>query len=503
MPDRSQTNAIDGYRALALILWAERGLIVAVFLIATLSGLILALQLDKTYTARSSLLVRYDDAYVYTPLLGAAGAGESFSLEQIIQSEIGLLRADALKTRVLNGLGLRAVYPELADDYVEAGPAERREIFGAAVRRVRANLGAGAAPNTSIIDVSFTHEDPEVASLFLNALIPEYLEYRRDVLLGAQPLEFDERRAEFEARLESANAELEAFLSDIGVGDFESARQALREREARVSNDLLQAEADLAQWRARLSSIRGDLTALPREIEQYVENDASGRLLELELERQELLTRYTPDSTPVREIEQQIAGVRRFLAQGGGEGAGLRRVGPNPVRQALETDRLSAEAQVSALSQRVSALRSQHDDLRAEQLRLQKLAPEYERLARSVRAVQGTLDQLAERQEQSRATRELAAGAADNVRIVERAEPPTEGQSLKKLAFAAVLAVAGFLALAAGLVRAFFTPSPRGPNPGAAGAAAARPRWRPNPPSDAPPDARKLPVLAMVRRARA
>ena len=106
---------------------------------------------------------------------------------------------------------------------------------------MRANLGAGAAPNTSIIDVSFTHDDPQVAAEFLNTLIQEYLQYRRDVLLGEIESDADTPRDLYESRLEEANNELEVFLSDSGLGDFEGARQALRDREARVANDLLQA----------------------------------------------------------------------------------------------------------------------------------------------------------------------------------------------------------------------------------------------------------------------
>lgn len=504
MSERSEPPANDGYRVLALMLWRERWLMIAVFLIAALTGLVLVLQLDKSYTARSSLLVRYDDAYVYQPLLGDSGRGESFNLEQIIQSEIGLLRADQLKTRVINKMGLRKIYPELADEYTEASSSERRGIMGAAIRTIRGNLGTGAAPNTSIIDVSFTHDDPQIAAEFLNTLIAEYLKYRREVLLGENGADDDNAAQIYETRVQSANDELEAFLSDTGIGDFEGARQALRDRGARVGNDLLQAKADLMQWRGRLTSLNDSLSATPREIEQYVENDASGRLLELELEHQDLLSRYTPGSTPVRENEQKIAALRQFLASGGGEGVGTRRVGPNPARQTLESNKLEAEAQVSALNQRVAALQTQFNNIESEQRRMQGLAPEYEQRARRVRAMQTTLDQLASRREQSRAIRNLSADAADNVRIVEQAEAPTQGHSIKKLAFAGVILVAGFLALVAGLLHAFLAPIP------APGAPRSRPAKRRDEAAETapqysyePPQSEKLPVLAMVRRNRA
>lgn len=508
--DASQEN---GYRVLALMLWRERWIFLAVFLLITVAGLLAVLQLDRSYTARSGLLVRYNDAYVYTPLLGDSNIGESFNLDQIIQTEIGLFRADAVKTRALEDIGLERIYPEIAEDYAGASPEERPAVYDSALRTIRDELGAGASANTSIIEVSFTHDDPQIAADFLNILISKYLTYRREVLLGSRSDDFAGRRDDYEQRLADANEELEQFLTEIGVGDFPSAREALRARHARIADDLLQARADLATARAELKSIDDDLARLPVEVEQYVENDASGRLLELQMERQELLTRYRPDATPVQEVGEQIEGIQQFLSQGGAEGAGMRRVGPNPVRQALQTDSLTAEARVSSLQERVQELEQQLRQTEQQQLRMQSLAPRYEQLARTVRALESTLDQIVTRNEERRAQRELVAEAADNVRIVEPAQAPTQGHSLKMIGLLAVLVVAGFLALAAALLRAFIrkpqkplpapaasqplttsTPAPAPIQPMATAAVSAPRRAVPRRP------ARRLPILAVVGR---
>lgn len=510
MTAKTEASQENGYRVLAMMLWRERATFLITFILVTVAGLLAVLQLDRTYTASSGLLVRYDDAYFYTPLLGDSNLGESFNLDQIIQTEIGLFRADVVKSRALEEIGLARIYPAIAEDYAEAPPQERPAIYDSALRTIRDNLGAGASPNTSIISLSFTHDDPQIAADFLNILIAKYLEYRREVLLGRLGEGFEDRRAGYEQRLAEANDDLEQFLAETGVGDFPAAREALRDRHARIADDLLQARADLATAQAELSSINDDLARLPVEVEQYVENDASGRLLELQMQRQELLTRYKPGATPVREVEQQIQGIQQFLSRGGAEGAGTRRVGPNPVRQALQTDALTAEARVSSLRERVDALEAQLRQTEQQQLRMQSLAPRYEELARTVRALESTLDQIVVRNEESRAQRELVAEAADNVRIVEPAQAPTQGRSLKKIAMLAVLVIAGFLALAAALLRAFLR-RPQQPAPGAErqtpipstpGAAAVRPMA--SPPVSAPRravprrPARKLPVLAVV-----
>ncbi len=507
-----------GIGDVALMLWRERGFMLVVFLICfvLLAGAAYAV-FDKTYTARTSLLVRLDEAYAYNPVLGQASAGGSFGIDQIIQSEVNILNAEVLKQRTLETMGLRAVYPDLANDFVEAAPGDARDrVFAQAVRRVSQNLSVGSAPGAANIQASFTHERADTASRFLNALVAEYLRYRPEVLLSYSPEGYADRREDYEARLAGANRALEGFLQENEIGDFESYRAGLQERQVDVAAALYAAQADLAQTQAQLGALRSRMSQLPAEIEQYVDNDASGRLLDLMLEREELRSRYTDDSIPVQEIDQRIAQLSQFVAAGGAEGAGSRRVGPNPVRQALETDELQLTGQAAALDRRVAELTRQRNQLQDEQIRIQGLAPQYERLARDISSLQATVDAIATRQEADRAQRDLASGALDNVSIVQPAVPPSQGSSMKKPAMAGALIVSGFISLLAGLVRgvlrggpltwpAWTAPVRTAPRPVQAARpkkAAAQPRYldeaaaAPDP-YDPPP---RLPVLAVIQK---
>lgn len=57
------------------MLWAERTLVLSLGAAICALGLVAALLAPKAYTARTELLVRMGDEYVYQPTTGAAGAG--------------------------------------------------------------------------------------------------------------------------------------------------------------------------------------------------------------------------------------------------------------------------------------------------------------------------------------------------------------------------------------------------------------------------------------------
>lgn len=528
-PNRPAGNAgpspqDGGLGALAYMLWRERGFMLAVFLVCFLALALLAVTvLQKSYTAHSNLLVRLDEAYAYNNALGQNPNGNSLGIDQIVKNEIALLSSESLKRRALDELGLRSVYPELADAYINAPAGEARErVLSQAILAMSRNLSVSAAPGAANIDVSFSHERPDIAARMVNTLVAEYLDYRPDILLGVDSERYQDQRDQLEARLAGANRALEDFLKANDLGDFAAYRDSLAERRSEVDQALFAARADLEQTRAELGALRTRLAQLPATSEQYYENDATGRLLDLYLQRVDLRSRYTADAVPVQELEEQISKLETFLADGGAEGAGQRRVGPNPLRQEAEAREMELTGRLAGLQQQVNELQSQRQELRDEQLRIQNLSPQYERLSADISARRATANQIAARQEEMRAERELASGSRDNVTVVEPASVPVVGDSLKKPALAGALFISGFVSLLAGLVRGLMRGGPGFDFRGWANlepvqrTAAPAPARRPAPvrkpirapayayeepePAPAPPAAQRLPVLAVVAR---
>jgi uncharacterized protein involved in exopolysaccharide biosynthesis len=193
------------------------------------------------------------------------------------------------------------------------------------------------------------------------------------------------------------------------------------------------------------------MQTMPKEVDLYVETTSEQDLQRLRIERQDLLTRYRPDSRAVQDLDRRIAQMEAFLKSA--PAAGLRRIGPNPTFQALEADAAAQGANITAMTGRSQELKRQKADAERRLAALAALEPEYLRLKRDRDALETSAGTFATREQTERARSELASRSVDNISIYEPARPPARGDSPKR-AIAAVAAIFGLLsALAIGLLR--------------------------------------------------
>ncbi len=433
---------------LAAMLWAERMIVLGVGAAICVLGLMLALAAPKSYTARAELLVRLGQEYVYQPTIGGAGAGATPDMENVVNSEMRLLGSGAVVRAAIAKVGLRNLYPDIA----AAGGSDTQRI-AAAERAFAENLTIETAPRTPAIGLSFKHKNPETAALALNALVDEYLTYRREVLMGGESEGLANQSDELDTRASEASRALAVFLGTHEIGDFESELTSLATRASDVDAQLLDVQTRRGEADARLAALRRQLRSEPAQIELYSESDARRQLVEAQLERETALSRYQEDSAPVREIDRRISQLELFLA--GGDHPSLTRRGPNPVHQDVAGQVYSIEAEARAQRGREVALQHQREALRARLRQLQALEPEYRRLQREVTILEQNAGAFATRAEEARAMSQMLGASTDNISQVERAAPPTQGQSLKLPIAIVTIFLAGLAGLVAGLGRGF------------------------------------------------
>jgi uncharacterized protein involved in exopolysaccharide biosynthesis len=440
---------------LPALLWRERFLMVAVFTIIVVLGFAAALAMKTTYPAYSSVLVRLGQEYVYEPRAGDAGRGAVPDPDQMIQSEMEILGSAQLKYRVIERLGLSTIYPKLADKYAKASPSEKRKILAVAVRGMSHDFATQSAPGTPVIKVSFAHADPQTSALVLNTLLEEYLIYRRSVLIDPTSPALEQQRRAFETRLAQADMAYEGFLSSNRIGDFASEKASLSQLQAQIEQQKYQTDNQLQERVGRLSTLERQLAQVAPEVGLFrdVSNAASEKLVTLKVQREDLLSRYRPDSKPVQELNTQIAQMEAAVASGRAQGDGARRFGANPVHQTLQTEKIQLTAEVAALRQSQATLASQLDQLTERRMRLTSLEPQFQALSLDRDVLQASVRDFTQKEEQTRAAQEIAARTNDNIRVVEAALPPTQGKSLKKPLAMLTILLAGFSALCAGLLR--------------------------------------------------
>lgn len=438
------------------LLWAERFVMGAVFALIFGLGLAFAFTLPKTYKAHSSLLVKLGQEYVYQPRAGDAGRGAVLDNDQVIQAEIEILNSPDLKQRVIEGIGLKRLFPEIAEALAEK-PASRAQAQGAAVKAIADDLAVGTAPETPVIRLEYAHKDPAMAAEVLNRLVEEYLRYRKQVLLDVLPPLLAEQRRAFQQRLGAADQAYEEFLRAHSIGDFQAEKTALSALNAALTDEAYRVDARLEEVRGRLASVSAELPSLPAEIgvQRDVNNTSADKLLALRLEREELLSRYTPSARPVQEVDARIDQLEKLIAAGRAAGEGARRYGVNPVRQTLQTEALQLQAEAASLQERREALTAQVNEVRARQAAMTGLEPEFLQITREKDALDTNLRAFVQREQESMAAQAIAEKVNDNIRVVARAVTPTEGSSLKAPVAVLSFLFAGFTALSLGLARIF------------------------------------------------
>ena len=108
---------------LALVYGRRRMLlIVAVVMAATLA---IAVQIERKFEAKSSLLVLFGPEYSFRPAAGqSVASGTLVEYEQVLQTEAEILGNDDLYRSVISEFGIERLYPELLKP-----PGEIRRIY--------------------------------------------------------------------------------------------------------------------------------------------------------------------------------------------------------------------------------------------------------------------------------------------------------------------------------------------------------------------------------------
>lgn len=433
--------------ALLLREWMVMG---AVFLAICAIGLGATFLLKKSYTAAASLFVGVGQEYVYQARVGTPQPSIPPSAAEVAQSEAAILNSLEVKQRVVRAMGI-----ESFQDKPVTNPTAEDEAK--AVKAMTSALSVDITPLSPVIALSYKSDDPRRSAQVLNTVIDQYLTYRREVFQDRATPAIRSRREAFEDELETADRAYEEFLRSHQIGDFATARATLAASYQTIFTERLSVQAQLNQTAQRLTTLSNQVSNMDREIplQQDLNVSAQDQILQLRTQREQLLSRYQADAAPVQEIEAQIRRLQTYVDTGTAVGAKEVRVGPNPVWVQLEAQRATTAAERDSLGARLAVLDRQLAEINQRQARLNDLESRNATLSGNREVLSQSVREFQLREAQSRADNELVTAGADNVTVIERAQPPAEGKSLKLPLLALVILFAGFTALSVGLLRVF------------------------------------------------
>ena len=420
--------------------------------IVILAYVFLIKPMSKTYTAYSRVQVALGQEYVYDPILGDAGRGMSLDNEAVVQTELEKAYSPVIARRVLEQIGLERMYPKLHEALAEAeNPSEEADIEQKALKELEGSFGVGSAPKSPVMRLEFEHKDPKMAAEITNAFLDQYLKYRIEVSQSSDHDAITLQTTKLKGELSKAETAIQAFLETNKIGDFFAEKAAVAALHTQINDQLFQAEAAAEEAKGRVRINNELLARTDPKIDLYVETNGEQQLLSLKIEREQLLTRYRPQSQPVRDLDARIANLEALL---NGESGGVRRRGPNPTYQELQSKVSAASADLDAANARSSALRGQLAEVQERQKQLNAWEPEYQALVRERDVFAESVRTLSTRAQTKQAEAAIAAQSQGTVTVIDRAFPPLSGSSMKVPAALATVIFALFTAFCVGLAYA-------------------------------------------------
>ncbi|MGH7552886.1 MAG: hypothetical protein ACREMQ_07630, partial [Longimicrobiales bacterium] len=199
---------------------------------------------------------------------------------------------------------------------------------------------------------------------------------------------------------------------------------------------LRQARAEMADAARRLAAVESQLSSTPDRQVTSVRTGTNGgliaqlkgRILEMELQRDELLRKFTPQYPQVVQLEAQLAHTREAL--GAAERAPIldETTDRNPVYQWLRSEEARIRAEHSALGARVASLEQSVNEYRVRTRQLDAQAIEQQELLRAVKAAEEAYLLYQRKEEEARISDALDQMRIANVKIADAPMVP-QGES--------------------------------------------------------------------------
>jgi len=269
----------------------------------------------------------------------------------------------------------------------------------------------GLYKETRLIDISFTHTDPEVASKVVNAIAETYvynnLEKKSET--NATTGDFLQKRiAELQQQIRGDEERLVNYSKNNQIISLDASQNTVVERLNGLNRQLLDAENAriLAESQYNAARVPGKASALA-EADEKLANDSESKAADLRQKRALLLVDATEEAPEVKEIDQQIAELDRQVKE-------IRGHKGNTLLTNLETQYRQTLA-------REQALRKSFEQQRSETVTQNEAAINYRIIQQEIETNKTLLDNLLQRSKENDV---IMASKPNNISIVDYAIAP-------------------------------------------------------------------------------
>ena len=346
--------------------------------------------------------------------------------EEQVQSEVELLRSHDLLENVVKACGL---VPALngKDD------REQSVSLARAVRNLERKLQVEPLKKTDLINITYQSQDPELAARVLNTLSSLYLEKHLAVHRLPGAFDFFQKETERYRNELSANEEhLVSFDSEAGLVSPEIEKEIALRKQSEFDAALRETRTDIAETSHRISALEDEMiktapriTTLERTSDNpMLEQQLKSTLLNLELKRTELLSKFAPEYPLVQEVQKQIAQAEAAIAAAEQSPLREQTTDRDPTYAWMREELAKDRSQLIALRARAEALAPVVQTYQIKTHSLDEKGATQEDLVRAAKAAEQNYLLYLQKQEEARISDALDRNRIVNVAIAEAATVP-------------------------------------------------------------------------------
>ena len=298
------------------ILWARKWLVLFLFVLVASAGVAYTLYLPRQYVAETSLVVemRVD------PVMGALAP--ALAAPSYMATQVEILRSERVASRAVKLLGVErsaAAVAQWREETKAKIPLERyfADVLG---RGLSVEPGRGS----SVINLSFTAQDPIFAQAAANAFAQAYMDVSVDLRVAParQSASFlDEQNKTLRANLEAAQSRLSKFQQTKGIVVSDERLDQENARYNALIAQLAMAQAERVETAARQRNTGGETS--PDVLQSPAVQGLKAQLAAAETKLTEISS-IVGKNHPARvqldaqigELKQQLASETRRVAGG-------------------------------------------------------------------------------------------------------------------------------------------------------------------------------------------
>jgi uncharacterized protein involved in exopolysaccharide biosynthesis len=480
----------NSLRYLLHFLFKRKLQIITIFFITVSISIIVALLLKPFYEAQAQILVKIGRESVYTPATVNLDPVVNYDRREQINSEIEILKSRTLAEKTLAAVGIDIFEKSdnqgtknflnkipLSDEKTKKYQSKasksikntrdttrtKNQNYKKALANFQTGLKVEAVPHSNLISVTFRHADPDRSAEIVNELSSIYLDYHLQVHKPQQSNNFFKTQLNYQKqKMKQTEKKLEKLKKDHDITSFDEQRKILLRQTAEKRVEVDQTLSEEAEVKNKILELKRQLGTTSETITQekvvdhnpYLISNLQARLVELELEEKQLLTKYKESSRLVRNIREEIRLVNEKLSENEAKQYGRTHSGMNPMYQRLKEELFKNEANLKSLSARRQTLNLQLNDYQSHLGKLNQIEAYHNQIQQELEVVRENYRLYLTKFEESRISDAMDTEKIANVSLVEAAQPPIKPVPLPRRV---IVLIGLFLGIFGGIGFAIFT----------------------------------------------